>query len=122
MNKQKKNHMNAAERLDNVRRLSRDALLIGLGIQHDGAVYSIHPLGMLRMKERYPDVVPLEDIMLGHTRAADFEKLNPLRWEPMVLMLTGLTPEQLADLGGVRIYNTEDGGVVWEWKPEIVRS
>ena len=122
MNKQKTKHMNAAERLENVRRLSRDALLIGLGIQHDGAVYSIHPLGRLRMQERYPDVVPLDCVMLGHTRAADFEKLNPPRWEPMVLMLTGLTPEQLAHLGGVRIYDTEDGGVVWEWKPKVVRS
>ena len=122
MNKQKTKHMNAAERLENMRRLSRDALLIGLGIQHDGAVYMMNPLSKLRMQERYPDAAPLNSMMLGHTKAADFEKLNPSRWEPMVLMLTGLTPEQIADLGGVRIYDTEDGGVVWEWKPKVVRS
>jgi hypothetical protein len=122
MNEQKKKHMNANELRDALRRMSRDALLICIAIQHDGAVYDLDSQSEFRIKERYPDATPLESIMLGHRREADFERLNRPRWEPMVLLLTGLTPEQIADLGGVRIYDIEQEQVVWQWKPEVVRS
>jgi hypothetical protein len=122
MSKQKKKRMGAAEHLELQRRLTRDALLIEFGIQNDGAVYMIHPLSEFRIKERYPDAVSLRSLMLGHRKEEEFEKLNYPRREQLVLMLTGLTPEQIAELGGVRIFNQENECIDWEWKPEVVRS
>jgi hypothetical protein len=122
MNKQYKNRMSGAELLETKRQLSQDALVINLGIQHDGALYALDSWTQRRLKNAYPDAAPLRSLFLGHDKVAEFEKLNPPRWEQMVLMLTGLNIEQIAALGGARIWSHDEERVIWEWKPEVVRS
>jgi hypothetical protein len=79
-------------------------LVIYVGRQHDGAVYELGPLSEIRMEDNYPHVQRLPDVMLGYEQKQDFERLHGPLWGQVALMLTGLTPEQVNNLGGVRLY------------------
>jgi hypothetical protein len=107
--------MSAVTRSKAIDRLAAKGLLILLGIQHDGGVYGLDFRSRERIKEAFPDVEPLPMVMLGHRRDTEFDRLHPRRWEVMVPLLTGLTKDQIARLGGVRIYDTDNERLVWEW-------
>lgn len=112
--------MSTASMQETLNRLRRTGLLIRLGIQHDGGVYRLDTLSLKRIKAAFPDVEPLPMIMLGHRRATEFDRLHPRRWEEMARLLTGLTPDQIARLGGVRIFDTDNDRVAWEWLTDTV--
>jgi hypothetical protein len=94
-----------------------DPLVIIVGIQHDGAAYQLLPPSQRRIEEAYPKLELLRSVFLGHDKEADFERLQPPRWEQMATLLTGLNAKQLMRLGGVRIYSPERDQVLWEWLP-----
>jgi hypothetical protein len=75
-------------------------LLVILGIQNDGAVYALYPLSKDRIWEHHPGLELPRSIFLGHYKEKDFERLNRPRWERMMVLLTGLEPEELMRLGG----------------------
>jgi hypothetical protein len=120
MNEQYKKRSRVAPVFEHRRKLAQDAVLIVFGIQNDGTVYAIDLYSEDRIKECYPDAKPLRSLFLGHYKETEFETLNRPRWEQMVFMLTGLSAEQIAALGGVRLLDQEDHRVVWEWKPKVV--
>jgi hypothetical protein len=103
-----------------MRKLAAKGLLVVLGIQHDGGVYGLDFRSHDRIKQAFPEAAPLPMIMLGRDCAADFDRIHPPLWERMVLLLTGLTREQIAELGGVTIYDADNERIVWEWHPETV--
>ena len=96
--------------------LASKGLLVYMGIQHDGTVYELDTRSKERISKAYPEARQLPDIMLGHKRVEEFERLHPPLWERMVQMLTGLTKGQIARLGGVRIFDTDNDILRWEWQ------
>jgi hypothetical protein len=102
---------------DRMKKLAEDALLIVVGLQHDGGVYQLDPLSERRIEEAFPGANVLPVVVLGYRTEADFERTHRPHWEQVAKVLTGLTPEQIARLGGVRVYDPERNRVVWEWRP-----
>jgi hypothetical protein len=92
-------------------------LEIYVGWQQDGGVYGLEPLSKRAIQEAFPQAVIHPLIMIGHDRSADIDRFHRPHWEQMAQMLTGLTAEQIARLGGVRIYDPEAEKVIWEWRP-----
>src|SRR5258707_162871 len=91
-----------------------DRLEIGVGWQREGGVYGLHPLSEDRIREKFPDAVILPMMMLGYDDTADIDRFQRPHWPQMVRMLTGLTDEQLAQLGPVQIYDPHARAVIWE--------
>jgi hypothetical protein len=102
---------------DPMRPTADDPLVISVGIQHDGAAYELHPRSQRRIEEKFPGLKLLPVVFLGHRRASEFDTLQPPRWKQMALLLTGLTEEQIAEMGGVVLYSPEREQVLWEWEP-----
>jgi hypothetical protein len=102
---------------DPMRPTKDDPLVIIVGIQHDGAAYDLHPRSEKRIAERFPDANSLSAVFLGHRRKAEFPDKHRPNWLRVAVLLTGLTEEQLAQLGGVVIYSPEREEVLWEWVP-----
>jgi hypothetical protein len=99
-----------------------DGVQIDIWVTYDGVNYSLHPFSEELIQERFPDARPLPSIFLGHESRAEFPARHKPLWERMAMMLTGLTLEQIAELGGFSIFNPETKKLVWRWKPARKRS
>jgi hypothetical protein len=99
-----------------------EAVFLEVGRQGDGAVYGIDAFSQDRIRENYPDAQMLPDVVLGLHRDADCDRLHRRYWPQVAMMLTGLTAEELAALGGVRLWDPEAGKIIWEWQPTAATS
>jgi hypothetical protein len=95
-------------------------LVIGVGIQHDGAVYQLEPSALHRLEGVPPNKPRPRCVFLGYDRESDFETIHPPHWPQIVEMLTGLTLEQLKPFAPIRILSPQRECIVWEWQPEAV--
>jgi hypothetical protein len=94
-----------------------EPLEIDVTWQHDGGVYALAPLSEEAIREAFPEAVLPRMIMIGHERDWDIDRLHRPHWQQLTLMLTGLRPEQIAQLGGVRLYDQDAEKTLWEWQP-----
>ncbi len=98
-----------------VRRKKRAGpLTIRLGREILGAVYQLDPLDEDRVKEAFPDARGLPILMLGYDGKEEFEKRHRPYWPLVVTLLTGLSLEQVNELGGVRFYEPQTKNVYLE--------
>jgi hypothetical protein len=97
-------------------------LLMEVGIQGDGAVYSLDTSAEKRLADVPPSTPRPPFVFIGHYRGSDFEKMHSPHWPTVVEMLTGMTLEQLKPFAPIRIYSPQLERVVWEWQPEDVTS
>jgi hypothetical protein len=97
-------------------------LLIGVGIQGDGAVYSLDSSAEKRLAGVPPSTPRPTDVFIGHESASDFERIHTPLWPKVVEMLTGMTLEQLKPFAPIRIISPQKERVIWEWRPEEVTS
>lgn len=97
-------------------------LVIAVGWQHDGGVYMLQPWDEARIREAFPDAVINPGMLVGYDKSEDFERFHRPYWQQIALMLTGLTPEQIAHFGGVRLWDAAAHKVLWEWHPGQVTA
>jgi hypothetical protein len=93
-------------------------LLIGVGIQGNGAVYSLDTSAKKRLADVPPSTPRPADVFIGHERASAFERIHSALWPRIVEILTGMTLEQLKPFAPIRIISADLEQVVWEWRPE----
>ena len=74
--------------------------------QHDGTTYQLRPRSRERIEVRYPEVHCTRSIFVGYDTESDFKHYHGPLWKQIVLILTGLTAERLAELGGYKIYDS----------------
>ena len=97
-------------------------LLINVGLQGDGATYSLDSTAKQRL-EGIPSNAPRpRSVFIGHQRDSEFETLHAPQWPRIVEMLTGLTLEQFKPFAPIRIYSSDQERIVWEWPPNEVTS
>jgi len=93
-------------------------LQILVGWQYNGGVYGLDPWSEDKIQEAFPEARMIEDgMLLGYNETRDYERFHKPHFEQIAQMLTGLSPEQIGRLGGIRIYDTEAKKVLWTWRP-----
>jgi hypothetical protein len=88
-------------------------LKLYVGRQGDGGVYQLSPKSRIRLKEAFPDGHRAGLAFVSypwtpgfdHKDHQDFERAHKPFWPQLALILTGLTPAQLVELGGVSVYD-----------------
>src|SRR5690242_12995194 len=88
-------------------------IIIDVGWQNDGGVYMLNWRGEDLIREKYPDAVINPGILLGYDETEDYNRFHRPHWESLAQIITGLTPEQIAALGGVTIYDPVAKKVIW---------
>jgi hypothetical protein len=78
---------------------------IAVGRQADGGAYELDPLSRKLIERRFPGLEPPRQVFLAYPKREDFKRVHGPLWRHVALMLTGLTDEQLEELGGFRIYD-----------------
>jgi hypothetical protein len=81
------------------------SLLINIGRQSDGCTYQLNPRSRAEIRARFPGVHPVPSIFVGYETQADFKTLHGPMWKQLATMLTGLTWEQIEEMGGVSMYD-----------------
>src|SRR5262249_5811273 len=67
--------------------------------------YGLHPFSETLVREQFPNTPLLSSVLIGTDDTKDFEKNQTTAQDRVVQLLTGLTAEQLEELGGYRIYD-----------------
>jgi hypothetical protein len=96
-------------------------IVIEVGWQYDGGVYGLDPLSEDRIREKYPDALINPGILFGYDETEDYNRFHRPYWETLAQIITGLTPEEMATLGEVTIYDMDNGKVIWRWKPKALK-
>lgn len=92
-------------------------LLIRVHLDSHGAMYSLDPSDELRIQAKFPEARGLIRVFYGYENDSEFPERHRALWEQAATLVTGLTPEQLGQFGGVRFYRTLTDETVWEWHP-----
>jgi hypothetical protein len=93
-------------------------LVISVGWQYDGGVYGLDPRSKRRIREVFPDALINPGILFGYDKTEDYNRFHRPHWETLAQILTGLTPEQIGQLGGVYIYDPMAETILWRWDPQ----
>jgi hypothetical protein len=96
-------------------------IIIDVGWQQDGGVYRPDVLSEDLIRVKYPEAVVNPGILFGYDETEDFNRFHRPYWETLAQIITGLTPEQIAALGGVTFWDTDNEKVIWRWKPRPVK-
>ena len=103
-------------------RQTQGPLVIYIGLYPDVCVYELLPESRRRIKEKFPQARMIPQVMLGLERKEDFESLHGPYFPIVGHMLTGLTPEQIGQAGGLRICDLAADSIIWEWRAAVTRA
>ncbi len=70
-----------------------------------GADFSLHPHSKAFIHRRFPQSRPVSSISIEWNTKSDFEQEHGPIWDHIAVVLTGLSLEQLATLGGYQVYD-----------------
>jgi hypothetical protein len=97
-------------------------LEIAVGWQGNGGTYQLQPWDRRRIREAFPEAVMIPSIFIQYDEKEGYERFHRPYWQQFALMLTGLTAEQIARFGGIRLWDAETEKVLWEWYPDSVTA
>lgn len=97
-------------------------IVILVGWQNDGGVYMLSSRSERLIHEKYPEALINPGILFGYDKTEDYNRFHRPYWETLAQIITGLTPEQIAALGGVTIYHPVQEKVIWHWVPGSLKA
>jgi len=92
-----------------------EPLLVRVSLEAGGSAYALDPLSKSRVRDTFPEAHILPGLFFGYEQEEEFESLHRPLWPKAAQLLTGLTVEQIEQLGGIKFYNPRTKQVVWEW-------
>jgi hypothetical protein len=77
-----------------------------VGCQRSGCTYGLHPHSADLVRKKYPRTRLVPSVFIGNDREKDFawEQQEP-SWDHVAQILTGLSKDELEQLGGYRVYD-----------------
>jgi len=97
-------------------------IVIVVGWENNGGFYKLNPISEDLIREHYPDALINPGILLGYDKTEDYNRFHRPFWETLAQMISGLTAEQIAALGGVAIYDPDNEKVIWRWVPGSLKA
>jgi len=80
----------------------------------EGLTFALHPNSRKLLRQRFPRTLLLQMVYVGTDDRDDFEQNQTAAQDRVVQLLTGLSEEQVEELGGYRIYDPVRKRVVRE--------
>ncbi|MCE7989334.1 MAG: hypothetical protein DYG89_49910 [Caldilinea sp. CFX5] len=80
-------------------------VVIHFGSQREGHTFRLHPLTNLWIQEKFPDRERVASVFIGFDRRQDIGLTPPSVWLHVATLLTGLSLEELNQLGGFSVVN-----------------
>jgi hypothetical protein len=80
-------------------------IVIDFGSQREGHTFRLYPLTLLWIQERFPDRERVASVFIGFDRRQDIQLTPESVWAHVATLLTGLSLEELDQLGGFVVVN-----------------
>jgi len=74
--------------------------------QSDGYIYGMRPTTRNLVRKRFPESKMVTNVFIATNTNGDLEASQGSIWDQVVKILTGLTDEQIEELGGYTVYDT----------------
>jgi len=84
-------------------------LIVHVGRQRDGLVFELEPRTKARLKGKHPDSKLPTQVFVGFDTTGGLDELDEAVWHQVVVMLTGLSKEELEAAGGASLYEPWSG-------------
>ena len=82
---------------------------VNMGLQGGGATFRLAPGAIDSIRCRYSGIEPPGSVYVSYETRHDFEREHGSFWGQLAAILTGLTEQQLQELGGARFVGMPDG-------------
>jgi hypothetical protein len=79
-----------------------------------GSTFAIHPHSRTAIRRRFRDARPVSNIYVEYITQSDFEATHGPIWDHIAMVLTGLSAEQLAELGGYQVIDPRTERIVYD--------
>ncbi len=90
-------------------------IIVEVGKQQDGATFQLSPRTKLQLRNLVSDGLLASSVFLSFDTRRAFSDPQAPWWEQVVLLLTGLSSEQLDRFGGFRFVDPADSEVLYEY-------
>jgi hypothetical protein len=80
---------------------------VAIALGSDGCSYGLDPYSRRLIHKRFPNARPLQIVSIRTQMQPDYQTAHRHLWDQVVRLLTGLTDEQLDELGGYRLYDQD---------------
>lgn len=90
------------------------SIVVEVGKQMNGATFRLSPKTEAMLASRIPNWSPASSIFVSFDTQWNFERLHDPMWAQIVMLLTGLSEQQIQDLGGFSFVSPTDKAVVFE--------
>ncbi|MFN8489666.1 MAG: hypothetical protein U0350_18930 [Caldilineaceae bacterium] len=85
--------------------VEQSKLVIDFGSQREGHTFRLHPRSLLWIQEKYPDRQRVASVFIGFDKRQDIQLTPESVWEHVSNLLTGLSNEEIYQLGGFSVVN-----------------
>lgn len=92
--------------------MNTEGLTIYIGRDMDGFTFRLRPRSLELLKKQFPGLTPLPQVSIAYDVRSDFESINGPIYHNIQEMLTGLTDEQVDELGGISFVEPTTGKVI----------
>ena len=83
--------------------MDEQSIIIHFGVQREGFTFRLHPLSLQKVEQLYPSRTRLMSIYIGYDlnrNRPDIHQVEQAIWDHVATMLTGLSNEEIHQLGG----------------------
>lgn len=89
-------------------------IVVGVGKQMNGATFQLSPQTRAILASAPSAQLPASSVFVAFDTRRAFEEKNGPMWAHIVMLLTGLTEDQIADLGGYTFVSPTDEEILFE--------
>lgn len=97
--------------------MDQPAITINVGVQRDGYVFRPRPLSRVWLEENFPDKDRVSSVFVGFDNKRDFQQITDSVWSRIWLLLTGLTMDEINQVGGLIVINPRTAQQVYSSSP-----
>jgi hypothetical protein len=88
------------------------SIIVHVGRQRDGATFVLSPHTRVMLSSRWPEHSPAAaSVFVSYASQEGFKRLHDPMWSQIVMLLTGLTEEQIRKSGGFAIVDPAESEV-----------
>jgi hypothetical protein len=95
-------------------------VVINVTRQALGITAALHPHSRTAIRRRFPNARRVSSVYVEYETEAEFKHAHGPMWDEIALVLTGLTADQLQELGGYRVFDPVAEKTVYESMPVTV--
>lgn len=85
--------------------LEQSKIIINFGSQMEGHTFRLYPLTQRWIQEKFPDRERVASVFIGFDRRQDIQLTPESVWVHVAILLTGLSLEEINQLGGFSVVN-----------------